>query len=205
MVGGAGTNSLQGAAYIFTLLLPTPVVTTSPVSSITHATASGGGNVTSDGGGGAVTARGVCWGTSANPEATGSHTTDGSGMGIFSSSITGLSALTTYHVRAYATNSVGTAYGEDISFSTNLCTMDVQRGGVSYGSIQEAITSGSGAEIKAVARVFTEDVSFTNSIALTFSGGYGCGLVSLNGVTTVHGTITIAGSGGITLSSITIH
>jgi hypothetical protein len=207
LVGAAGTNSFQGAGYLFTLSLPTPVVTTSTVSSITQETASGGGNVTSDGGGGAVTARGVCWGTSPNPVyVLGSGcTSDGAGTGLFTSSITGLSAITAYHVRAYATNPEGTAYGEDISFTTNLCTVDVQRGGTSYSTIQDAVSSGSGPEIKAVARTFQESLAFSNSSDLTFTGGYACGLSSVSGVTTVHGTITIAGNGGVTVSNVAVY
>lgn len=96
-----------------------PTVTTTTVSNITQTTASGGGNVTSDGGG-EVTERGVCWSTSVNPEITGSHTTDGSGTGTFAGSLTGLTEGTLYYVRAYATNSAGTAYGNEISFSTSI-------------------------------------------------------------------------------------
>ena len=62
--------------------------------------------------------RGVCWGTSQYPMVSNSHTTDGSGTGSFTSSITGLSKNTTYYVRAYATNSKGTSYGEQKSFTT---------------------------------------------------------------------------------------
>ena len=94
-----------------------PTVTTSNVSGISTTTATSGGNVTSNGGF-TVTARGVCWSTSQNPTVSGSHTTNGSGTGGFTSSITGLSANTTYYVRAYATNSAGTAYGEQQSFTT---------------------------------------------------------------------------------------
>ena len=94
-------------------------VTTTTPSAITMTTATGGGNVTYDGGA-TVSAKGVCWATTANPVVTGNHTTDGSGLGTFTSSITGLTANTTYHVRAYATNANGTFYGEDITFST-LC------------------------------------------------------------------------------------
>lgn len=96
------------------------VVTTTSVTSITQTTATSGGNVTSDGGS-AVTARGVCWGTALNPIATGSHTTDGSGTGVFTSSITGLTANTLYHLRAYATNGNGTFYGNDLTFMTSIC------------------------------------------------------------------------------------
>lgn len=94
-----------------------PTVTTTAITAITTITASSGGNVTSDGGS-AVTARGVCWSTSANPTIVDSITSDGTGTGVFSSSITGLLPATTYHVRAYATNVVGTGYGADVSFTT---------------------------------------------------------------------------------------
>jgi len=101
--------------------ITTPTVTTTAVSSITTTTASSGGNVTSDGGT-SVTARGVCWSTSANPTISDSHTTDGTGTGPFTRSITGLSPGTTYHVRAYATNSAGTSYGSDLTFTTSVCS-----------------------------------------------------------------------------------
>ena len=94
-----------------------PTVTTNTISNITPTTATCGGNIIADGGA-SVTACGVCWSTSQNPTVNGSHTADGSGMGSFSSSISGLTANTTYYVRAYATNSVGTAYGEEVTFTT---------------------------------------------------------------------------------------
>ncbi len=94
-----------------------PTVTTNSVSGVTSTTATCGGNVTSAGGT-SVTARGVCWSTSQNPTVSGSHTTNGSGTGSFTSSITGLTANTTYYVRAYATNSAGTAYGAQKTFTT---------------------------------------------------------------------------------------
>jgi len=94
-----------------------PIVLTTIVTFIGSTTAVSGGTVTDDGGA-SITARGVCWGSSANPVAGGSHTTDGTGTGIFTSGITGLSKFSTYHVRAYATNSVGTSYGADIQFKT---------------------------------------------------------------------------------------
>jgi hypothetical protein len=113
----AGTA--YGAEISFTTsVTPTPpTVTTSTVSAINATTATGGGNVTSEGSV-SVTARGVCWSTSNGPTTADACTSEGSGTGAFSSSLTGLTASTTYYVRAYATNSVGTTYGEELSFTT---------------------------------------------------------------------------------------
>jgi uncharacterized protein (TIGR02145 family) len=94
-----------------------PVISTSALSNITTTSATGGGNVTSDGGA-EITVRGICWGTESNPTAAFSRTSNGNGTGEFVSNIIGISAGTLYHVRAYATNSVGTAYGADITFTT---------------------------------------------------------------------------------------
>ncbi|MCQ2317532.1 MAG: DUF1566 domain-containing protein [Bacteroidales bacterium] len=94
-----------------------PTVTTSTPSNISTNSATCGGNVTSDGGA-SVTARGVCWSSSQNPTISNSHTTNGTGTGSFTSNITGLTENTTYYVRAYATNSVGTSYGTQKSFTT---------------------------------------------------------------------------------------
>lgn len=95
-----------------------PSVSTTAISDITINSASSGGNVTFDGGS-TITARGVCWNTTGNPTIADSKTSDGGGDGSFTSSITGLTCGTTYYVRAYATNSSGTAYGNQISFVPN--------------------------------------------------------------------------------------
>lgn len=114
-VGSKGT--VYGEEVTFTTLPVVPTLTTAAITSITGTTAVGGGNVT-NAGGSAVTARGVCYGTSHNPTVSGSKTTDGNGTGTFTSSITGLKGLTTYYVRAYATNSASTGYGPEVSFTT---------------------------------------------------------------------------------------
>jgi len=93
------------------------IITTSAVTAITTTTATGGGNVVSDGGS-TITGRGICWSTSANPNITGNHTTEPGTTGAFTSNMTGLTPSTTYHVRAYATNAIGTGYGSDVAFST---------------------------------------------------------------------------------------
>ncbi len=94
-----------------------PQVTTSEVTDITTSTSTCGGEVVSDGGD-AVTERGVCWSISPNPTVNGNYLSAGAGVGAFSVDITGLEPATTYYVRAYATNAVGTAYGNEVSFTT---------------------------------------------------------------------------------------
>jgi len=94
-----------------------PVLTTQNVTSITGTTATAGGTVSAEGNS-AVTARGVAWGTAQNPTTANSTTSDGSGEGDFASIITGLTPNTAYYVRAYATNSTGTAYGNQVTFTT---------------------------------------------------------------------------------------
>ena len=135
------TNS-AGTAYgsmisFRTLSISLPTISTSSISSITTSSASGGGNVTSDGGA-SITSKGVCWSnTTSSPTTSNSLTSNGTGLGSFSSSITGLSANTTYYVRAYATNSSGTAYGSVVSFSTSAVTLP----SISTSSISSITTS----------------------------------------------------------------
>lgn len=94
---------------------------TSSMTNITQNGANGGGEITSDGGD-LVSARGVCWNTSGNPTINDDKTSDGQGIGPFSSILVGLTANTTYYVRAYATNSQGTAYGNEVTFTTDNIT-----------------------------------------------------------------------------------
>ncbi|MGC1390507.1 MAG: fibrobacter succinogenes major paralogous domain-containing protein [Bacteroidales bacterium] len=102
----------------------TPVLSTVAVSAITQTTAISGGNITSDGGD-SITVRGVCWGTSPNPVINGNHTTDGSSTGSFISNLTGLTATTTYYIRAYASNAAGTSYGNEFTFTTPATSLSV--------------------------------------------------------------------------------
>ena len=112
-VGTAYGSELQFTALSVTM----PTLTTTPATNITQTTATSGGNVTSDGGA-TVTARGVCWSTVSNPTTAGSHTSDGSGIGTFMSNLTGLAPNTPYYIKSYATNSLGTAYGNELTFTT---------------------------------------------------------------------------------------
>ena len=116
-----GTYS-EGTAYgnevsFKTIQLEVPVLTTTAITSITTTTAVSGGNITADNGG-AVTERGICWGTTTNPTTSSTKTSDGSGIGSFVSNLTGLQPGTNYYVRSYATNTVGTAYGNEVVFKT---------------------------------------------------------------------------------------
>ncbi|MFM8837496.1 MAG: FISUMP domain-containing protein, partial [Bacteroidota bacterium] len=95
-----------------------PTVTTTSATSITSTGVTTGGNVTADGGA-SVTARGVAYGTAQSPTTANSTTNNGTGTGVFTSTLSGLTASTLYYVRAYATNSVGTAYGSQVSFTTS--------------------------------------------------------------------------------------
>lgn len=113
--GAAGT--IYGEELTFTTLPVLATITTTAVSDVKGTSAKTGGIITADGGS-AVTERGVCYGTSPNPTVTGSKTVDGAGIGGFESLLTGLKGLTTYYVRAYATSSAKTAYGNEISFTT---------------------------------------------------------------------------------------
>ena len=99
--------------------VPTPTVTTQAVTDIDTTTATGNGTVTALGDPN-PTQHGVCWNTTGNPTIADSKTTEGavSATSAFTSDMTGLSGGTTYHVRSYATNEVGTEYGSDVSFKT---------------------------------------------------------------------------------------
>ena len=93
-----------------------PIVTTSAITNITGSTATSGGTITNEGTS-TVIARGICWSTGITPTLTDNKTSDGAGAGTFVSNMSNLNPATTYYVRAYATNKVGTGYGMTMSFS----------------------------------------------------------------------------------------
>ena len=113
----SGGTSYGEQVSFTTNKIEVPVLSTNAVISITQTSAVSGGNIT-DEKGAIVTERGVCWGTNQNPTLSESKTSNGTGLGSFTSNLTGLSGNTTYYVRAYATNLTGTAYGEQLSFKT---------------------------------------------------------------------------------------
>ena len=113
--GGLSAN----AQVTVTVTADAPIVTTADITDIGDNSATSGGEVTDDGGVD-VTARGVVWGEAIGPtvDDNDGFTEDGTGLGSFTSSLTNLTMNTTYYVRAYATNSQGTGYGEEKSFTT---------------------------------------------------------------------------------------
>jgi len=100
-----------------------------------------GGNVTDDGGA-VVTARGICWGTASSPTMDDNFKSSGTGTGSFTCTIEGLNPNTPYYARAYAQNSVGIAYGNEIEFVTGIGTPEVTTGQVSGVSATNAICGG---------------------------------------------------------------
>lgn len=115
------TGTSYGNEITFNTSTTLPIVTTTTASDITATTANSGGSITSDGGL-TITARGVCWNTSQNPTITDSKSLNGEGTGSYASPISGLLPNTTYYLRAFATNSAGTSYGNQISFKTLVTT-----------------------------------------------------------------------------------
>ena len=129
-----GTSGGAISTPISFTTLNTPILTTIAASDITSNSALCGGSISSDGGSD-VTERGLCWSTNENPTTSGNHISLGSGIGDFSTTINGLSPGQEYHVRAYAENSVGIAYGQDVTFSTELAPLvDIE--GNSYKVVQ---------------------------------------------------------------------
>ncbi len=120
----AGVSNSAGAGGKVFASVQAPIVTTQAVTGIGLITATGNGTIT-DLGYSNPTAHGVCWNTSGTPTTTDSHTDEGAtaATGAFTSNMTGLSPVTTYYVRAYATNTAGTVYGNEVSFTTIAATI----------------------------------------------------------------------------------
>lgn len=118
-----------------------PVLTTIAITNITHESASSGGTITSDGGN-SILQKGICWSTNPAPDTNRTtKTKDGTGSGNFSSQLTGLVAGTKYYVRAYAFNSKGLAYGNEVSFTAgNPCDLSgIDKGFLEYEFTKDSI------------------------------------------------------------------
>jgi len=94
-----------------------PSVNTTAITNITSSSATGGGNISYDGDI-VIISRGVCWSKSPNPTTANNFSVDSSGVGVFTSMLTGLQYNSTYYVRAYGSSNIGTTYGNEVSFTT---------------------------------------------------------------------------------------
>jgi hypothetical protein len=123
VTNASGCSSDTSANVVINVQPIIPTIATSSVSDASISTALSGGNVTSDGGS-PITDRGVCWSTTINPTILNSKTSGGTSFGSFTSTITDLTIGVIYHIRAYATNCIGTGYGSDISYLHNLTSIE---------------------------------------------------------------------------------
>ncbi len=190
--GGTGYGNQQ---TFTTSQIAVPVLTTSDISTITQITATAGGNIT-DEKGGLVTTRGVCWSISENPTVADNKTSDGSGAGSFTSSITGLSGNTKYYIRAYATNSAGTQYGNQLSFTTNPLAPFITTSAISTIKTTSAksggsVTNNGGAVITEYGLVWSTSLNPTtadnqDAIGGAITGAYSCNMEFLTQNTTYH-------------------
>ena len=129
MVIAAGCK--KDTAAINTTAVQLPVLKTSDISAITKTTAVSGGIINSDGGA-RISALGVCWSTKAEPTIADSKTTEGTDKVTYTSALTGLTNAAVYNVRAYATNSFGTAYGNTVTFAALEIGQEYQGGKIAY-------------------------------------------------------------------------
>jgi hypothetical protein len=166
-------------------------VITSLIVNITGNEATSGGNVTNDGGS-SVIARGVCWGINPSPDLTDNFTSDGSGTGTFNSNMLGLTSFTTYYVRAYATNSGGTTYGNELTFVSGadipvVTTLNVNSIYFDSCAIDAEVLSNGGETVteRGVCYSTSPNPTISNNIVLNGSGlgPYSCNLTGLTGAT----------------------
>lgn len=111
-------GTVYGAQESFTTLGAVPTLSTTSATNISLTEGTTGGNITYNGGT-TITRRGICWSTSSNPTINDNKLVIGSGDGSFTANLTGLMGGTTYYIRAYATNGVGTGYGAQITLTTS--------------------------------------------------------------------------------------
>ncbi|NCD70239.1 beta strand repeat-containing protein, partial [Mucilaginibacter agri] len=208
----AGNNNAAATQFSISYVTA-PTVTTGASSSITSSGATLAGNVSSDGSA-SVTEKGVVYSTSANPTISDLKATNGTGTGAISVGVSGLAASTTYHYRAYATNSVGTSYGADASFTTSAAAASITTTGsftvltTTYGAASSGSSiSVTGTGLSAGITVTPSNPAFeVSSDGTTYSSGFtagSSGTVSLTLYVRLKSTAS-AGSynaGGVGLSS----
>jgi hypothetical protein len=166
-------------------------ITTAAVYSITNTTATGGGNIT-PGGSEVIISRGICWARTTNPTIANSHIANGSGSGSFTGSLTGLASGTVYYVRAYATSSSGTSYGNQVTFTTLKLLYETLSSAV-YSEYPNAIN----------------DITFGNAqFTKTVPGAVNCGSTTSYLAKTLENAYAMTGSDSVinfTLSNPELH
>ena len=172
-----------GGEFSFTTLSALPALSTMPVTQITSNSGRSGGLVFSDGGH-TVTARGVAFGISQEPNLTGTYTVNGSGLGTFTSDLIGLLPNTQYFVRSYASNQVGTSYGNQLAFMTSLGVPSLITTGVSSitsesGLVNGHVTTDGGAGV--FDRGFAYSVDSNPTLFDNHIGGLGQGIGHYSG------------------------
>ena len=172
------------------------ILTTTAVTRISTTSARSGGNVTNDGGG-AITERGVCWNTGGAPTIADAKLASGAGTGMYTSSLTGLTPGVAYHLRAYATNPAGTAYGNEVTFSTfasivppTVTTTSISNIQVTTAISGGAVTDWGGDTVIARGVCWNTSgaatVSGSHSVDGSDTGSYASGLAPLSGNTTYY-------------------
>jgi len=188
-------SNVQNTLTVNACVAPT-IAATTVVSAITSTTATSGGNVTADGGA-TVSARGICWSTTTAPTtALSTKTVDDSGTGSFTSLLSDLTPGTTYYVRAYATNSVTTVYGTQVSFNTlGAYTITASSSNMITGSVTGGGPVDADASVSVVATPSTgfrltnwteDDVEVSTSATYTFTASADRTLVANFGSLTVN-------------------
>lgn len=168
-------------------------ISTLPVDSINGSVAISGGICSSEGSS-AVTAVGICWDTKPGPTTLRSRTWEGAGTGQFRSVMNNLQPSTTYYVRAYATNALGTAYGNEMSFKTPTGWTFVSNPNLSSNKLFS-----SGNRILA-ARSFFYGVSYSDDNGMTWTTSNTASSYSFYDFATLNSSVFAATNGGVYMS-----
>ena len=199
-----GVTPVYGTQHSFTTLAGLATITTTAATAITAFTASTGGNLTNTGGN-TITARGIVYGTTSNPTLANSVVADGiTTTGIFGTALSGLTAATTYHARAFATNSAGTVFGNDITFTTvaiSYWTGTVSSIWANPANWSTGITPTSQTDV-VIASVTNQPVIAADITINSLTINTGASLTVPSGIDlTVANAITTVGSGIMTVNS----
>ncbi len=186
----AYATNIKGTAYgdvvsfTTTKVLFAPTLTTTAISELANGTAKSGGTISADGGS-AISAKGVCWSLSSNPTIADNKSENGAGTDNFISDVIDLRGRTTYYLRAYATNAIGTSYGEEVSFTTG----DKEYTGDVYLKNQNEVNYFGSLGYTSI----NGDLIIEPAIPTHFSG-----LDALQSIRSIEGVLTVSKTKGLT-------